>query len=315
VFAPKVAKPQTKAAEASTSKPAPQRSTLVGQRRGYDPVEQVLFPQRAIGNQATLWLQARRDSVPSGNGRNDAEEQEIIGENTVPDKAPRSLSWNFSKIPLFPPERAALALVHRTLSMSGSPLDQSTRTFFEARFGHNLSQVRLHTGPDAATSARAINAAAYAVGQDVVFGEGRYAPNTNEGKRLQQPKTHSREVNNISTPEHPSEREAARVSDMALHQDVRNRSHDIAYSIRHHTAPLIVQRDLLAYTTEHTETLPTAPDSAVVTYDVYKADAAAIQTALQSLIASNKVGTRTVGDHVMFFSQGATRAEVSAQPG
>jgi hypothetical protein len=54
----------------------------------------------------------------------------------------------------------------------------------EPRFGHDFSRVRVHTGTQAAESAQAVNALAYTVGQDVVFGAGRYAPHTHEGRRL-----------------------------------------------------------------------------------------------------------------------------------
>lgn len=66
----------------------------------------------------------------------------------------------------------------------GQPLDQGTRAFFEPRFGHDFSQVRVHTGATAAESAQAVNALAYTVGRDVVFGEGQYAPGTGVGKGL-----------------------------------------------------------------------------------------------------------------------------------
>jgi hypothetical protein len=54
----------------------------------------------------------------------------------------------------------------------------------EPRFGHDFSGVRVHTDRKAAESARAVNAEAYTVGRDVVFGAGRYAPGTGEGHRL-----------------------------------------------------------------------------------------------------------------------------------
>lgn len=66
----------------------------------------------------------------------------------------------------------------------GRPLDPATRAFFEAGFGHDLRGVRVHTGPAADASARAVNARAYAVGRDVVFRAGEYAPASGEGKRL-----------------------------------------------------------------------------------------------------------------------------------
>jgi hypothetical protein len=54
----------------------------------------------------------------------------------------------------------------------------------EARFGHDFSRVRVHTNGRAAESARAVNASAYTVGRDVVFGEGRYEPASTDGRRL-----------------------------------------------------------------------------------------------------------------------------------
>jgi hypothetical protein len=54
----------------------------------------------------------------------------------------------------------------------------------EPRFGHNFSNVRVHTDTKAAHSAWAVNALAYTVGRDIVFGKGQYAPKTSEGKRL-----------------------------------------------------------------------------------------------------------------------------------
>ncbi|MGB8217848.1 MAG: DUF4157 domain-containing protein [Candidatus Methanoperedens sp.] len=66
----------------------------------------------------------------------------------------------------------------------GQPLDPVTRAYFEPRFGHDFSQVRVHTDARAADSALEINALAYTAGQNVVFGAGWYAPHTNEGRRL-----------------------------------------------------------------------------------------------------------------------------------
>ena len=66
----------------------------------------------------------------------------------------------------------------------GQPLAESERSFFEPRFGHDFSQVRLHTGTQAAESARAVDAKAYTMGRDVVFGARQFEPGTSEGRRL-----------------------------------------------------------------------------------------------------------------------------------
>jgi hypothetical protein len=75
-------------------------------------------------------------------------------------------------------------VVHSVLNSPGHPLDAPTRGFMESRFGHDFSQVRVHTDSEAAESARAVRAHAYTVGQDVVFGAGNYRPHTPEGRHL-----------------------------------------------------------------------------------------------------------------------------------
>jgi len=74
--------------------------------------------------------------------------------------------------------------VHDVLNSAGQPLDAETRGFMEPRFGRDFSQVRLHTDAEAAKSAEAINANAYTVGRDVVFGPGEYKPRSSEGRQL-----------------------------------------------------------------------------------------------------------------------------------
>ncbi|MGH9764800.1 MAG: DUF4157 domain-containing protein [Blastocatellia bacterium] len=75
-------------------------------------------------------------------------------------------------------------IVSEVLRSPGQPLDSTTRAFMEPRFGHDFSRVRVHTDRRAGESARATNALAYTAGQNVVFGEGNYRPNTPDGKRL-----------------------------------------------------------------------------------------------------------------------------------
>jgi peptidoglycan hydrolase-like protein with peptidoglycan-binding domain len=70
------------------------------------------------------------------------------------------------------------------LRSPGQPLDSGARAFMEPRFDHDFSHVRVHTDARAAESARAVNALAYTVGRDVVFGPNQYAPNTWSGRRL-----------------------------------------------------------------------------------------------------------------------------------
>lgn len=83
-----------------------------------------------------------------------------------------------SAAPTVPP------IVHDVLSSPGQPLDAGPLAFMEPRFGQDFSQVRVHTDEQAAESAQAVNALAYTVGRDVVFGTGQYAPGTSGGRRL-----------------------------------------------------------------------------------------------------------------------------------
>src|SRR5262245_17380275 len=71
-----------------------------------------------------------------------------------------------------------------TLRGGGQALAASSRAFFEARFGHDFSDVRVHTGGSASETARSLNALAYTSGQHVVFAPGQYSPETETGKRL-----------------------------------------------------------------------------------------------------------------------------------
>lgn len=75
-------------------------------------------------------------------------------------------------------------IVDDVLRSPGQPLAASTRAFMEPRFGHDFSKVRVHDDAHAARSAEAVNALAYTVRNDVVFGSGRYQPETIAGKRL-----------------------------------------------------------------------------------------------------------------------------------
>ena len=83
-----------------------------------------------------------------------------------------------------PASGVAPPIVHSVLSSPGSALDSSARAFFEPRFGHNFSHVRVHTDAQAAQSARSVGARAYAVGNHLVFGDSQYAPHTPAGGHL-----------------------------------------------------------------------------------------------------------------------------------
>jgi hypothetical protein len=92
--------------------------------------------------------------------------------------------YNIFRSAAGPAPAVAPPIVHDVLRSSGAPLDAPLRGEMESRFGHSFADVRVHADSRAADSARAVGAHAYAVGRDVVFGAGRYAPGSIDGKRL-----------------------------------------------------------------------------------------------------------------------------------
>lgn len=122
-------------------------------------------------------------------------------------------------------------IVHEVLNSPGSPLDSNTRNYMESRFVNNFSQVRVHTDSKAAESAKAVDALAYTVGPNVVFGAGHYSPGQKTGMRLlahelthvvQQQQVHHQGVMNrsieIGPEDSQAEIEADRVADDVINE-------------------------------------------------------------------------------------------------
>jgi hypothetical protein len=112
-------------------------------------------------------------------------------------------------------------VVNEVLSSPGRPLDAAARSFMEPRFGYDFSHVRIHTDPQAAQSAEAVNALAYTVGSNLTFAKGHYQPATATGLRLlahelahvvQQQHTASGRRLMMGDPHDQAEREADRVA-------------------------------------------------------------------------------------------------------
>lgn len=106
----------------------------------------------------------------------------------------------------------------------GEALPPSVRAFFEPRFGHDFSHVRVHADDRAARSAEALNAAAYAVGQHVAFGRGKYQPGTGAGLRLL-----AHELSHVSSHPPSSSPEPTVVADPAAGQE--HEAHEAASSL------------------------------------------------------------------------------------
>lgn len=169
----------------------------------------VLQLQRTIGNQAVQGLldtTATYQTKPTFNTPGDSYEQEA---DRVADRVMRMPEATIQRDTEFREERAeeeviqtkptanqgtlpaqstesdeVPPIVQEVVNSTGQPLDPATSALMERRFDHDFGQVRVHTDGKAAESAHALNALAYTLGQDVVFGAGQYAPGTTEGDRL-----------------------------------------------------------------------------------------------------------------------------------
>jgi hypothetical protein len=114
----------------------------------------------------------------------------------------------------------------RALANPGRPLEPRIRAFMEPRLGHNLNEVRVHDDEAAARSAAAIQARAWTLGRDIVFGRGMYAPHTPRGAGLlahelahvaqQRNLARSTAVSKVAEPGSAPEREAEQFS-VSLH--------------------------------------------------------------------------------------------------
>lgn len=65
----------------------------------------------------------------------------------------------------------------------GSPLDESTRSSMESKFGQDFGDVRIHTDAKASQSAEAVGANAYTVGNEMVFRSGHFDASSPTGQR------------------------------------------------------------------------------------------------------------------------------------
>lgn len=109
-------------------------------------------------------------------------------------------------------------IVNQTLRAPGKPLEAGVRQEMESRFHHDFSQVRVHTGRQAAESARAVGALAYSAGDQIAFADGEYDPHSPQGRELlahelvhvvQQGQLEPRPDMRIAPASHPLERQAA----------------------------------------------------------------------------------------------------------
>jgi len=102
--------------------------------------------------------------------RQPMEEEEELQAKEMPGRTPQVSSGIESRI--------------NSLKDGGRPLSPATRSFFEPRFGHDFSHVRVHADSSASDTAKSINARAFTQGNNMVFASGEYQPGSGDGRRL-----------------------------------------------------------------------------------------------------------------------------------
>ena len=82
------------------------------------------------------------------------------------------------------PSRTDPGIVNEVLNSPGLTLENKTQAFMGNRFRHDFSDVRIHTGTKAFEAAKSVQAKAFTVGQNLVFGDGQYLPESIAGQKL-----------------------------------------------------------------------------------------------------------------------------------
>jgi hypothetical protein len=144
--------PERREAEEHLRRPAaPERGRALGHPEHGAPQHPAERLAASVGNRNFNAFLAR---MPEGSG--------ILGDGTV-----------------HPDVQAAIAAT----SGRGSRLDRRLLSTFSGSHG-DLSDARVHTGPEADTLARSVNAVAFTVGSDVFFRHGAYDPHSRHGQEL-----------------------------------------------------------------------------------------------------------------------------------
>lgn len=160
------------------------------------PVDQVLYLQRTIGNQSVQRLiksgalQTKLKIGQSGDKYEQEADRTADTVNKMPEMHFQQQTDEGDELFQAKPIDKTAHVINniesgiQSLTRSGQLMSQSERTYFEPRFGRDFNQVHMHTDVKANESAKAVNAKAFTVGNDVVFGAGEYAPETMAGRQL-----------------------------------------------------------------------------------------------------------------------------------
>lgn len=107
--------------------------------------------------------------------------------NTSPPPAYKTPVTRIQRQPDGPSKDTARKEIQQALEQNktrGSPLPEGTRMFMEKHIGADFSNIRIHTGKEAAQLSGQLNAQAFTYGHQIYFNESKFNPATSEGKHL-----------------------------------------------------------------------------------------------------------------------------------
>ncbi len=146
--------------------------------------------QDSIGNQAVLEAISGVEQAGLAGLAGEALELGLAGVDTQ-ELMPGTGSMSVMRAQLHAElrERAGLEAPDPTIASRighrrGRPLPPAVRARMEQAFGHDFDHVRVHTDPEAARTARELEAHAFTAQSDIWFGPGEFAPDTPRGEQL-----------------------------------------------------------------------------------------------------------------------------------
>ena len=127
-------------------------------------------------------------------GRRGAERTQVGGHDSVPSSGPAALTprhvialqrsaGNGAVAQLLSDDEEQTSVRDVVGRGGGHPLPDTSLRKMESSFGQDFSDVRVHSGGQAAESARSVAAKAYTVGNDIVLGDGSPSLESSEGQR------------------------------------------------------------------------------------------------------------------------------------
>lgn len=129
--------------------------------------EEETIQAKPIGDQITPldYVQRQEETIPE-----EEEEEEPVQAKSLNNKSPPVIANLQNRI--------------QSLKGGGQPLFQSTRAFFEPRFGQDFSDVRVHTCNSAIQISSGLKAQALTYKNNIYFNQSKYSPETSSGMRL-----------------------------------------------------------------------------------------------------------------------------------